>query len=127
MRRCRWSPRPECEKLASDALCWVRALTAGPGPLTSPGKIIHRLDAQWRPSSPTLLPSTYIPKGGGRSVERQRQFRVSEVMEANNQRLLHTFAALADLGQEIANTADFAEMLRSSFHLLLGSIAIRRG
>jgi HD-GYP domain-containing protein (c-di-GMP phosphodiesterase class II) len=48
-------------------------------------------------------------------------------METNNQRLLHTFAALADLGQEIANTADFAEMLRSSFHLLLGSVAIRRG
>ena len=48
-------------------------------------------------------------------------------METNNQRLLHTFAALADLGQEIANTSDFAEMLRSSFHLLLGSIAIRRG
>src|SRR5262252_1751767 len=48
-------------------------------------------------------------------------------METNNQRLLHTFAALADLGQEIANTSDFAEMLRSSFHLLLGSVAIRRG
>jgi HD-GYP domain-containing protein (c-di-GMP phosphodiesterase class II) len=48
-------------------------------------------------------------------------------METNNQRLLHTFAALADLGQEIANTADFEEMLRSSFHLLLGSLAIRRG
>ncbi len=48
-------------------------------------------------------------------------------MESNNQRLLHTFAALADLGQEIANTADFEEMLRSSFHLLLGSVAIRRG
>src|SRR4030095_4844068 len=48
-------------------------------------------------------------------------------METNNQRLLHTFAALADLGQEIANTADFEEMLRSSFHLLLGSAAIRRG
>jgi HD-GYP domain-containing protein (c-di-GMP phosphodiesterase class II) len=48
-------------------------------------------------------------------------------METNNQRLLHTFAALADLGQEIANTADFEEMLRSSFHLLLGSVAIRRG
>jgi HD-GYP domain-containing protein (c-di-GMP phosphodiesterase class II) len=45
----------------------------------------------------------------------------------NNQRLLHTFAALADLGQEIANTSDFEEMLRSSFHLLLGSVAIRRG
>lgn len=48
-------------------------------------------------------------------------------MEINNQRLLHTFAALADLGQEIANTSDFEEMLRSSFHLLLGSVAIRRG
>ena len=48
-------------------------------------------------------------------------------MEANNQRLLHTFAALADLGQEIANTSDFEEMLRSSFHLLLGSVAVRRG
>ena len=48
-------------------------------------------------------------------------------MDTDNQRLLHTFAALADIGQEIANTADFEEMLRSSFHLLLGSIAIRRG
>lgn len=48
-------------------------------------------------------------------------------METNNQRLIHTFAALADLGQEIANTADFEEMLRASFHLLLGSMAIRRG
>ena len=48
-------------------------------------------------------------------------------MENINQRLLHTFAALADLGQEIANTSDFEEMLRSSFHLLLGSVAIRRG
>jgi hypothetical protein len=48
-------------------------------------------------------------------------------METNNQRLLHTFAALADLGEQIANTADFEEMLRSSFHLLLGSVAIRRG
>jgi HD-GYP domain-containing protein (c-di-GMP phosphodiesterase class II) len=48
-------------------------------------------------------------------------------MDTNNQRLLHTFAALADLGQEIANTSDFEEMLRSSFHLLLGSVAIRRG
>src|SRR5262245_5135467 len=48
-------------------------------------------------------------------------------METHNQRLLHTFAALADLGEEIATTSDFEEMLRSSFHLLLGSVAIRRG
>src|SRR3977135_2566184 len=48
-------------------------------------------------------------------------------METNTQRLLHTFAALADLGQEIADTGDFEEMVRASFHLLLGSLAIRRG
>src|SRR5215470_9664166 len=48
-------------------------------------------------------------------------------METNNHRLLHTFSALADLGQEVANAADFEEMLRTSFHLLLGSLAIRRG
>ena len=50
-----------------------------------------------------------------------------QLMETNTQRLLHTFAALADLGQEIADTGDFEEMLRTSFHLLLGSLAIRRG
>src|ERR1041385_3044516 len=48
-------------------------------------------------------------------------------MDTNTQRLLHTFSALADLGQEISDTNDFEEMLRSSFHLLLGSLAIRRG
>src|SRR5438045_1409868 len=48
-------------------------------------------------------------------------------METNAQRLLHTFSALADLGQEIAAAGDFDEMLRTSFHLLLGSLAIRRG
>ena len=48
-------------------------------------------------------------------------------MDTNTQRLLHTFSALADLGQEISDTNDFEEMLRNSFHLLLGSLAIRRG
>jgi HD-GYP domain-containing protein (c-di-GMP phosphodiesterase class II) len=48
-------------------------------------------------------------------------------METDTQKLLHAFAALADLGQEIADTEDFEEMLRASFHLLLGSLAIRRG
>jgi HD-GYP domain-containing protein (c-di-GMP phosphodiesterase class II) len=48
-------------------------------------------------------------------------------METNTQRLIHTFSALADLGQEIASAGDFEEMLRTSFHLLLGSLAIRRG
>jgi hypothetical protein len=42
-------------------------------------------------------------------------------------KLVHTFAALADLGQEVANTSDFTEMIRTSLHLLLGALAIRRG
>jgi hypothetical protein len=48
-------------------------------------------------------------------------------MRETMQRLLHTFAALADLSQEIANTSDFEEMVRTSLHLLLGTLAIRRG
>lgn len=48
-------------------------------------------------------------------------------MPENMQKLIHTFAALADLGQEIADTSDFEEKARTSLHLLLGSLAIRRG
>lgn len=48
-------------------------------------------------------------------------------METNTQRLIHSFGALADLGQEIADTGDFIEMVRTSLHLLLGTLAIRRG
>ncbi len=48
-------------------------------------------------------------------------------MELSNQKLVHTFEALADLGQEVANTGDFTEMVRTSMHLLLGTLAIRRG
>lgn len=48
-------------------------------------------------------------------------------MELINQKLIHTFEALADLGQEVANTGDFNEMVRTSMHLLLGTLAIRRG
>jgi HD domain/GAF domain len=48
-------------------------------------------------------------------------------MDANTQRLVHTFSALADLGQEIADAASFDEMLDTSFRVLLGSLAIRRG
>jgi HD-GYP domain-containing protein (c-di-GMP phosphodiesterase class II) len=48
-------------------------------------------------------------------------------MEPNTQKLIHSFGALADLGEEIANTGDFIEMVRTSLHLLLGTLAIRRG
>lgn len=48
-------------------------------------------------------------------------------MESNTQKLIHSFGALADLGQEIADSGDFIEMVRTSLHLLLGTLAIRRG
>ena len=48
-------------------------------------------------------------------------------MQESTHKLVHTFAALADLGQEIADTSDFEEMVRASLHLLLGTLAIRRG
>jgi HD-GYP domain-containing protein (c-di-GMP phosphodiesterase class II) len=48
-------------------------------------------------------------------------------MELSTQKLIHTFGALADLGQEIAGTGDFNEMVRTSMHLLLGTLALRRG
>jgi len=49
------------------------------------------------------------------------------VAESNTQKLIHSFGALADLGQEIADSGDFMEMVRTSLHLLLGTLAIRRG
>jgi hypothetical protein len=48
-------------------------------------------------------------------------------MEPSTQKLIHTFGALADLGQEVASAGDFNEMVRTSMHLLLGTLALRRG
>ena len=48
-------------------------------------------------------------------------------MDPTSQKLVHSFGALADLGQEIANPREFNEMVRTSLHLLLGTLAIRRG
>jgi HD-GYP domain-containing protein (c-di-GMP phosphodiesterase class II) len=48
-------------------------------------------------------------------------------MEPNTQKLIHSFGALADLGQEIADSGDFMKMVRTSLLLLLGTLAIRRG
>lgn len=48
-------------------------------------------------------------------------------MPETQQKLVHTFSALADIGQEVAHKNSFHEMIRTSFHLLLGSLAIMRG
>ena len=43
------------------------------------------------------------------------------------QKLIHTFGALAELGHEVAHKQNFQEMIRTSLHLVLGSLAIMRG
>ena len=48
-------------------------------------------------------------------------------METNTRKLIHAFEALADLGQEIASAGGFTDMVRTSLHQLLGTLAIRRG
>jgi hypothetical protein len=48
-------------------------------------------------------------------------------MDPSTQKLIHTFGALADLGQEVANAGDFNDMVQTSMHLLLGTLALRRG
>ncbi len=45
----------------------------------------------------------------------------------NQQKLIHTFGALAELGSEVAHKQNFQEMIRTSLHLLLGSLGIMRG
>jgi HD-GYP domain-containing protein (c-di-GMP phosphodiesterase class II) len=48
-------------------------------------------------------------------------------MSDSTRMVLHAFAALADLGEEIAETRDFGEMVRSALHVVLGTMGIRRG
>lgn len=48
-------------------------------------------------------------------------------MAEEKAKLVHTFGALAELGQEISNKQNFQETVRTSLHLLLGSLAIMRG
>jgi HD-GYP domain-containing protein (c-di-GMP phosphodiesterase class II) len=48
-------------------------------------------------------------------------------MAEERNKLVHTFGALAELGQEICNKQNFHETVRTSLHLLLGSLGIMRG
>ena len=48
-------------------------------------------------------------------------------MIQSQSKLVHTFGALAELGQEVAHSPNFQDMIRTSLHLLLGSLAIMRG
>ena len=55
-----------------------------------------------------------------------KQTNFKRVAESRN-KLVHTFGALADLGHEVANKNNFQETIRTSLHLVLGSLGIMRG
>ncbi|HEV2799326.1 MAG TPA: HD domain-containing phosphohydrolase [Pyrinomonadaceae bacterium] len=48
-------------------------------------------------------------------------------MPEQTTKLLHAFSALADLGEELADTHDFEEMVRTTLHVVLGALGVRRG
>ncbi len=48
-------------------------------------------------------------------------------MFENKHKLVHTFGALADLGQAVSDRTSFEETVRTSLHLISGSLAIMRG
>ena len=48
-------------------------------------------------------------------------------MIADKNKLIHTFGALADLSQEITGRSSFPDTMRTSLHLISGSLGIMRG
>jgi HD-GYP domain-containing protein (c-di-GMP phosphodiesterase class II) len=48
-------------------------------------------------------------------------------MPGQTTKLIHAFSALADLGEEIAESRNFDEMVRSTLHVVLGALGVRRG
>jgi HD-GYP domain-containing protein (c-di-GMP phosphodiesterase class II) len=48
-------------------------------------------------------------------------------MAESKHKLIHTFGALAELGHEVANKNSFQETIKTSLHLILGSLGIMRG
>lgn len=48
-------------------------------------------------------------------------------MAESKHKLIHTFGALAELGQEVSYKQSFHDTVRTSLHLMLGSLAIMRG
>lgn len=58
-----------------------------------------------------------------------QEFKTANVKKIAEERhrLIHTFGALAEVGQEVSSTQNFHETIRTSLHLMLGSMAIMRG
>lgn len=67
-----------------------------------------------------------MPHDSDLRIEDFKQVNFRELME-NKNKLVHTFGALAELGHEVATRNNFQETIRTSLHLILGSLGIMRG
>ncbi len=67
-----------------------------------------------------------MPHDNSLRIEDFKQVNFRELME-NKNKLVHTFGALAELGHEVATRSNFQETIRTSLHLILGSLGIMRG
>lgn len=67
-----------------------------------------------------------MPHDSDLRIEDFKQVNFRELME-NKNKLVHTFGALAELGHEVATRSNFQETIRTSLHLILGSLGIMRG
>ena len=67
-----------------------------------------------------------MPHDSDLRIEDFKQVNFRELIE-NKNKLVHTFGALAELGHEVATRSNFQETIRTSLHLILGSLGIMRG
>ena len=67
-----------------------------------------------------------MPHDNDLRIEDFKQVNFRELIE-NKNKLVHTFGALAELGHEVATRSNFQETIRTSLHLILGSLGIMRG
>jgi HD-GYP domain-containing protein (c-di-GMP phosphodiesterase class II) len=67
-----------------------------------------------------------MPHDNYLKIEDFKQVNFRELVE-NKNKLVHTFGALAELGHEVARRTNFQETIRTSLHLVLGSLGIMRG
>ncbi len=74
------------------------------------------------------LPSNLKPRHDRHYVdELVGRLSGDRMLSETTNKFVHTFSAMADLGQQVADSTGFQEMIRTSLHLILGSLAIMRG
>ena len=67
-----------------------------------------------------------MPHDNSLKIEDFHAANLKGLAEKRN-KLVHTFGALAELGHEVASRSNFQETIRTSLHLVLGSLGIMRG